>query len=416
VIAKPPTHLHVITLYAAVLILLLTVGLGWHVDSRHNAIHQQQRETLLGLERMQRHSQLLTHLLSTAALERNALRIIGYDNTLHELDSALEQVAQQSRALRLAGDVTDLQAENAQLRAWERQAIDQMRAGNWSAATDLLFGDDYLRARRIYEINSSTTAMAVTGEVEAMASTIDLWRRVFIGLRMASIAMLLWAGLMFSRQLRLELATRNRLQTEISAANAALEQRVEQRTAELQAANQKLEQLSMTDSLTGLQNRRRFDQAFESEWQRSLRQAEPLAILMVDVDEFKAYNDHYGHQGGDECLRQIAAVMQTCSRRAGELNARYGGEEFVVLLPGVGAEQAAAHAQRLRSEVELLSMAHIAGKARQVVTVSIGLASWVPERGQNPYSMLKAADEALYQAKREGRNRVVLSSPPPSSG
>lgn len=408
--------MHVITLYVAVVILLLTVGFGMLIDGRHNDMHHQQREILLGLERMQRHSQTLTQLLSTAVLERNALRISGYDNTQNDLQNALDQVAREAQTLNLSSEVVSLMEENVQLRSRELQAIEQMRLGNWDAARDMLFGDDYLRARKIYEINTETTVMAVTGEVQTMAQRIDRWRQAFTGLRVASLLMLLWAGAMFSRQIRAELATQARLRGEVSAANLALEARVEARTAELQNANEQLERLSITDGLTGLFNRRHFDQVFDTEWQRAVRHGEPLAVVMIDVDEFKAYNDHYGHQAGDQCLREVAQVMRENNRRAGDLSARYGGEEFVVLLPGTSEQQALSRAECLRSEVELRSIPHGGARTSKVVTISLGVASWVPNRGQNPYEMLKAADDSLYRAKHQGRNRVVVSSQPLSSG
>ncbi len=408
--------MHVVTLYVAVVILLLTVGLGLVVDARHRDMHQQQREILLGLERMQRHSQNLTQLLSTAVLERNALRISGYANTQNDLQNALERVAQEAQTLNLSGEVVLLIEENLQLRTQESRAIDLMRRGSWEAAREMLFGDDYLRARKIYEINTDTTVMAVTGEVRAMAGRIDRWRQVFTVLRIASLLMLLWAGAMFSRQIRSELALQERLRAEVTAANQTLEQRVTERTAELQQANEKLERLSITDGLTGLYNRRHFDQVFETEWQRAVRHGEPLAVVMIDVDEFKAYNDHYGHQAGDQCLREVAGLMREHNRRAGDVSARYGGEEFVVLLPGTEEEQAVSRAQALRSDIELKSIAHKAAKTASVVTLSAGVASWVPQRGDNPYDMLKAADDALYQAKHQGRNRVVVSPVPALSG
>jgi PleD family two-component response regulator len=149
--------------------------------------------------------------------------------------------------------------------------------------------------------------------------------------RTAALGLLLWAGLMFSRRLRQELSEQARLREKISAANIRLEDNVRERTAELKEANRKLEDLSATDSLTGLANRRRFDEALNSEWQRARRTGLTLALAMIDVDQFKLYNDHFGHQAGDECLRRIAAVLRTCIRRTARC--RRQGRHRVFRLP-----------------------------------------------------------------------------------
>jgi len=403
-------------LYAAVVVLLVTVVLGIAVDTRHNAIHEQRREIALGLERMQRHRQTLTQLLSTAVLERNVLRISGYGNTADALENEMQAVANRARELAMAPELMALVEESRALRAQEQQVIDLIQTGQWAAAEGMLFGDDYLRARKIYEINTEATVMAVNGELDAMADRVNDSRLTFTALRVASLMLLLWAGVMFSRRLQTELATQTSLRDEVSAANEALEERVTSRTAELQAANEQLERLSITDGLTGLYNRRHFDAMFDAEWQRALRADEPLTVLMLDVDEFKAYNDHYGHQAGDRCLQEIAVVLTQTNRRSADLNARYGGEEFVVLLPGCDAALVADRAERIRSEVELRSLPHARSTTSRVVTVSIGAAAAHPQWGEHPYALLKAADDALYDAKRTGRNRVVVSSPRPSSG
>jgi diguanylate cyclase (GGDEF)-like protein len=401
-------------LYLAVAILLLTTGLGVLVDQRHDRMLDQQREIMLGLERMQRLNQTLTHHVSTAVLERNVLRISGFDNTVNELRNALESVARQTRSLSLAGEILSLLDESARLREQEQAVIALVRSEQWELAQQTLSGERFQRTRKVYEINSQTTAMAVTWELDNLTESNERWRQVFTLLRLGSLVLLLWTGAMFSRRLRGELATQERLRREVGVANAQLEQRVQDRTAELQQANAALEQLSITDSLTGLHNRRHFDAEFETAWQQALRFGRPLAVLMFDVDEFKAYNDHYGHQAGDQCLRAVAAVLQGHARRAGDLSARYGGEEFVVLLPQTGRDDAALLAEKIRSDVELRSLPHEAAHASRVVTVSAGVASCTPERGQNPYALLKAADDALYEAKRQGRNRVVVGQQAPS--
>lgn len=408
-------RLQMSALYVAVVTLLFTVGLGVLVDRQHDELNRQRAEVALGLERILRHNQELTQLLGNAVLERNMLRASGYDNANANLISQLELVTARTANLAMAPEVASLMEESLRLRHREEEALRAMRRNDWSSAQAVLFGDDYLRARKLYEINSDSVAVGVTGELDHTTARYEGWRDLFIVLRMMSVVLLIWTGAMFSRRLRAELAVQSRLQADVAAANRALEEKVQQRTAELQAANERLEQLSITDGLTGLANRRHFDATFEQEWQRAIRGGTRLAVLMLDVDHFKAYNDLYGHPAGDECLRQVATILRLQVRRSGELAARYGGEEFVVLLPGVEAHQAQHEAEQIRAGLELLSLPHQASTVSQVVTVSVGVAVASPHRGENPYSLLQAADVALYQAKAQGRNQVVISSPPPSS-
>jgi diguanylate cyclase (GGDEF)-like protein len=169
-------------------------------------------------------------------------------------------------------------------------------------------------------------------------------------------------------------------------------------------AEEKLEELATTDALTGLRNRRKFDAAIEAEWRRAARQKRPLALLMIDADHFKTFNDTLGHQAGDEVLIGIAICISDTVRRAGDCAARYGGEEFAVLLPDMSPAEALVVAETIRLKVEQWS-----GEAA-ITTVSIGAASLIPDTRTEWTEMVKAADEALYAAKAGGRNRTVLAS------
>jgi len=171
-------------------------------------------------------------------------------------------------------------------------------------------------------------------------------------------------------------------------------------------AEDKLEELATTDSLTGLKNRRKFDTEIDTEWRRAARQKTPLALLMIDADHFKSYNDTYGHQAGDQVLVGIAICISDSVRRAGDCNARYGGEEFSVLLPGCGAADAFKVAEMIRLKVEQWS------DGPSVNTVSIGVASLTPAPAMEWSDMVEAADKALYAAKAGGRNQSVLAKPP----
>ncbi len=177
--------------------------------------------------------------------------------------------------------------------------------------------------------------------------------------------------------------------------------------AQLEEANRQLRVLAQQDGLTGLANRRRFDEALGSEYRRARRVGSPLAVIMVDVDRFKAFNDTYGHPSGDACLQAVAGVFNDGCRRPADLPARYGGEEFVLLLPDTDAAGALAVAECIRAAVRALAIPH-AGSEFGVATVSIGAAAMTPDRPQGPAALVEAADAALYQAKRAGRNSVRL--------
>ncbi|ASW04433.1 sensor domain-containing diguanylate cyclase [Paraburkholderia aromaticivorans] len=170
-------------------------------------------------------------------------------------------------------------------------------------------------------------------------------------------------------------------------------------------AESTLRMLARTDSLTGLNNRRMLDQLLEQEWRRAVRTQRPLSILFVDLDRFKAYNDTYGHQAGDDVLAAVARCIARQIRRAGDITARYGGEEFVIVLPDTDSMGALAVAETLRQAVAHLAIEHAASELGRV-TVSIGSASWQGRVADSVASVVKAADEALYQAKADGRNSV----------
>ncbi len=175
------------------------------------------------------------------------------------------------------------------------------------------------------------------------------------------------------------------------------------------AANEKLAHQSATDGLTGITNRRRFDEIMEVEWLRAARAGTSLGLLVVDIDYFKRFNDHYGHVAGDECLRRVAQLLQTCVRRAGELVARYGGEEFAILLPGAGIAQARELAQRCLEGVAGMGLPHAASPTTDHVSFSIGIAQVIPVAAQAPTSLVNAADAAMYRAKTAGRARYAVA-------
>jgi diguanylate cyclase (GGDEF)-like protein len=174
---------------------------------------------------------------------------------------------------------------------------------------------------------------------------------------------------------------------------------------ELEAANRELRRLALVDGLTQVANRRCFDEGLEQSWLQHREEQQPLSLLLCDIDYFKGYNDYYGHQAGDHCLQQVAAMIQSTLNRSTDLVARYGGEEFVVLLPKTTTEGALQVAQQMHHRLTILAIPHYGSRVSTVVTLSIGLATVVPDGGADPQALIRAADEALYEAKHQGRNR-----------
>ncbi|NJR66061.1 MAG: PleD family two-component system response regulator [Leptolyngbyaceae cyanobacterium CRU_2_3] len=175
---------------------------------------------------------------------------------------------------------------------------------------------------------------------------------------------------------------------------------------QLEAANQELQRLVSLDGLTQLANRRRFDEYFDQEWRRMQREQRELGLVLCDIDFFKSYNDTYGHQAGDRCLQQVAKVLKSSARRAGDLVARYGGEEFALLLPNTGLAGAVSVAELACNAVRSLAIPHRSDK--RVVTLSAGAFSVVPSSDQDKNVFVAIADSALYQAKAEGRDRCCF--------
>lgn len=172
-------------------------------------------------------------------------------------------------------------------------------------------------------------------------------------------------------------------------------------------AEELLQRLSSLDGLTEIANRRKLDEYLDREWKRAIRTRHPLSLIMCDIDFFKDYNDAYGHQKGDECLKKVAMTLCNKLRRPGDLVARYGGEEFAAILPDTEAGDAGLVAEALRTGVEALGITHSSSSISKVVTISLGVATLIPQRDSSPDQLIMAADQALYQAKRDGRNRVV---------
>ncbi len=200
---------------------------------------------------------------------------------------------------------------------------------------------------------------------------------------------------------RLEAAVRKHRKTEATLRRAQ---------GELKASNRELDHLASLDGLTGVGNRRTFERALQAYWARGIRRGSPISLILIDVDFFKLYNDTLGHVAGDDCLRAIARALREASRRrSGDMIARYGGEEFAVLLPDVPADVALTIAERMRQAIRALERPHPTSKAAPMVTISLGVATVRAREGEGPAALVNAADQALYTAKENGRDRVETS-------
>jgi len=185
------------------------------------------------------------------------------------------------------------------------------------------------------------------------------------------------------------------------------EKELREKTQELEKANARLQKLAMKDGLTDVFNRHYLNEQLEKEWNRALRNGAPITLFMIDIDFFKHYNDKYGHQAGDQCLRDVAQTIQQSFRRFSESIARYGGDEFAVIAAGLNAEKARASAKHLCSAIRNLAIIHFHSPVAGYVTASIGVASVIPTRATSFDVLFDSADKALYEAKSQGRNRFV---------
>nr|MDU9044037.1 diguanylate cyclase [Candidatus Electrothrix aestuarii] len=177
---------------------------------------------------------------------------------------------------------------------------------------------------------------------------------------------------------------------------------------ELQDVNKELENLSQTDGLTGLHNRRFFDTRLRHEWNRHCRNHSPLSLIMCDIDYFKKYNDTYGHHEGDQCLKRVAQAIQENLKRSFDTAVRYGGEEFAIILSETDSEGATTVARSIQNNIAKLDLPHSASKANSAVSMSYGVATVVPDQGSSPDTLICLADNALYQSKEKGRNMISV--------
>lgn len=395
----------------ATVVLVLSVGVSWLVDKRNDEMHERHRMTSASLAKLQHDSESLTNMLTISLLDKDNLASAGYDTIRDELENTLEQVRALTADLMLADEIASLQRGSQGLRAVEQDTLLLMRAEQWQAARRLLFGESYVMARKIYEIDSDTAVDALNGELARHAEEFYRIRQLVFLLRIAAVLLVFLASLRYSRQLKTQLSVQRRLKRALAESNEALEMRVQERTAQLEELNMRLSRLSTTDGLTGIANRRCLDDAMVTEYLRAQRANTSLAVALLDVDWFKHYNDHYGHQAGDACLQAVASILARTVNRSGDLVARYGGEEFVILAPATDAEGMMELARRVQVALRSVRLPHEVSPLN-FVTISIGVAACEPakDKDMSPEALLQAADLALYKAKQGGRNRVVCAA------
>jgi diguanylate cyclase (GGDEF)-like protein len=348
---------------------------------------------------------------------------IGTVDGAAALDPAREPDAGAAKRLLVAGTLTD--GSNRELAAGARLAHDQTRL-RFRYTLLSFFGEPLTRYRtQLTGHDSSPTDWSATGEREfgrlppgdyvfkvwgrdaddrisgpaELAFTVLPAPWQTLGARLAMVAALALGVLLIVRGRARVHERRER----------ELEELVAARTARLARANALLIELSYVDAVTSIPNRRRFDELMVAEWKRSVRVALPLAVVMIDIDWFKDFNDSYGHQRGDDCLRQVAAALADGLSRTGDAIARYGGEEFAVILPATDLEGAVRVAEQLRRRVQALGIPNQASQYSGVVTVSCGVAAIEPNLATDAQVLVAAADRALYEAKKAGRNRVVAA-------
>jgi diguanylate cyclase (GGDEF)-like protein len=257
------------------------------------------------------------------------------------------------------------------------------------------------KVERLYTYRHLRTYPLLIAVALSKEEVLARWRTSTLAAVTGTLLLLVALMVLGWRMIR-QLIERDRLQRELREAKNALE-----------ANNASLKLLALSDSLTGLANRRQFDQRLNAEFKRAIRDQSPLALVMIDVDYFKRFNDHHGHVAGDACLQAIARAVLGGQRRPGDIAARFGGEEFVILLPGTDLHGALAVAEAVRAAIADAGAPHGASPL-QKVTVSAGVHACVPARGTQPRSLVEAADRGLYQAKAEGRNRVCAAEQPTS--
>lgn len=279
-----------------------------------------------------------------------------------------------------------------------------------------LKGDELLK--RIHEMSPKTLKIMLTGQadVEAVGNAVryaKLYRYLPKPWESEDLKLTVFEAIhSYLQEKKLEeqnfkLQQMNQELERLTREQAAI---IRERTESLEKANQELQRLAITDSLTKIANRHRFDEYFTEKWEEMRKEKKPLSLIMCDVDFFKSYNDRYGHPEGDNCLFLVATAISNAVKVPESLVARYGGEEFVVVMSNTTLEEAVAVAEAIRREVKELKIVNAQSKISKYVTISLGVSSWVPTAKFSREKMIKETDIALYEAKNLGRDRVIFKT------
>ena len=358
-----------------------------------------QRVELLGMM-----NELLRAAVDADDADQALDRIVAYVHERFHLELCAILLFDESGRMALKAEAGKSLLEEEQVPDWpERAGITgrALRTGVAQFVPDVTLDPDYVmgnpavRAEYVVPIRFRRQLLGMIDMESTSVESFSAKNRSMLDALAAQVA-----GAIHLTSTNRSLSATNRIVAEKSAA-------LEQANAKLHAANAVLNRLSNLDGLTAIANRRRFVRALRSEWRRARRNCCLLGLLLIDIDDFKAYNDGYGHQAGDDCLKRVAMAMQNALPRDEYLLARYGGEEFAVLLPQADAAQAWECAGLLRDTISMLRIPHRFARAADHLTVSVGVISVQPVAGIKPSHFIGAADRALYRAKNAGRNRIV---------
>ena len=378
-----PSRFAMTARYIAALALIGFLVLGEHISVDRLMRAQEKRAGLIERNARQR---LLVQRLAEVSQQLLAARDSdARDHLRGELIGAAEGLRS------IEGAVADANGEPLPLEEQIYRYLDAAESLATAPDSLLLANQDHYRRIMIAEAGETSERLesSVARLVAQAEAQVRQIRRVALAMLIATlVSLILIAAFIFEPMVR----------------------RILRKRRLLQHAAGTLARISSQDGLTGIANRRAFDRRIEEEWRRAERDGKVLGLLMIDIDHFKEYNDHYGHQKGDECLIKIARMIQEGISRPGDFVARYGGEEFVVLLPNTPAAGAMRVAEELRQRIEAQGIPHEAPSATGVVTISIGAAVVDPRQDDcSPNGLIRAADLALYEAKDMGRNRVEMS-------
>lgn len=394
----------------AAALLVVAMGVGWLVQAQRAQLHEHYRLSSEALGRVTHLSEQLTSMLTISVLERDVFRVASYESVRVQLDNSMQEAHALTRSMALASEVDSLLERAQDVRLAEQQAIVWIYNDMWEQARQALLAEAYVMSRKLQDIDRDATVGALTGELSRQAQRLEHIHYVVLALQVVAALLVVWTVSRHAMVLRTPVQVLTKMQQAQANVQEFAETQVQARTAELEAANTRLVRLSTTDALTGIANRRYLDEVMVREYLRAQRSGTSLAVALVDVDWFKSYNDHYGHQAGDTCLQAVANILTRTVTRAGDVVARYGGEEFVVVAPMTDVQGMCEVARRVQHNLQSIALAHEHSPMR-CVTVSIGVAACVPGQfgAMTPEALLQQADMVLYKAKQAGRNCVMTA-------